>query len=95
MLWQVLWQKMRPIYKKKALQACIDCLPTDGSGICDSDTEQWRARNYEEVDDTLIEYLQGGSLMRNPTVIGRHLATEYKRRNPYCITRSMLGLEDF
>mgnify|MGYP005805296661 CR=1 FL=1 len=86
--------KETELSRRKGRHACIEGLPTVGLGISASDTEQIGVRTYEEVDDTLKEYLEGDSLFGNPTVIGRHLASEYKRRNPYCITRGMLGLED-
>ena len=39
--------------EKKALQDCIDAVPTDGLGITDSDLEQMGCDSYEEVDDIL------------------------------------------
>ena len=42
---------------KKALQSCIDAIPTDGLGITSSDVEQLGCKSYEEVDDILMTLL--------------------------------------
>lgn len=91
---RVLAATEQDMHKREALQACIDGLPTDGLGISVSDVEQLGARDYEEVDDTLADYVKGESLEGNPTVIGKHLASEYKRNNPYVVERKKLGLAD-
>lgn len=40
----------------KAIQACIDAVPTDGLGITSSDLEQLGAKTYDEVDQVLKEF---------------------------------------
>lgn len=39
--------------ERKALQAVIDAVPTDGLGITSSDVEQFGVDSYDEVDNTL------------------------------------------
>lgn len=78
--------------RAKALRDCIECLPTDGLGITSTDVEQLGAKDYSEVDATLIHYRQNPHLGNDSEVIRRHLASGYKRKNPYVITRDMLGL---
>lgn len=73
--------------QREALQACIDCVPTDGLGITSSDVEQLGAANYEEVDAALLAYMQDGSDAINQKVIARHKASAFKRINPVFITR--------
>ena len=83
-----------------ALQACIDCVPTDGLGITSSDVEQFGCRTYDEVDDILKNYPDGDSfgekvekqrLLRDygeevvQKVIQRHKNSEFKRNLPYRI----------
>jgi len=74
---------------KTPLQLCIDASPTDGLGISNSDLDQLGASSYKEVDDILIKYLHGNEEERksveNHDVIKRHLATSFKRNNPYNI----------
>lgn len=76
--------------QREALQACIDCVPTDGLGITSSDVEQLGAANYEEVDAALLTYLQDGSDGINQKVIARHKASAFKRMNPVFIKREEL-----
>lgn len=76
--------------QREALQACIDCVPTDGLGITSSDVEQLGAANYEEVDAALLTYLQDGSDAINQKVIARHKASAFKRLNPVFIKREEL-----
>ncbi|MGL5226911.1 MAG: NAD(+) synthase [Bacteroidales bacterium] len=73
--------------QKAALQACIDCVPTDGLGITSSDVEQLGAKHYDEVDAALWAYMKDGSNSINPKVIARHKASAFKRVNPVFITR--------
>lgn len=76
--------------QKAALQACIDCVPTDGLGISNSDVEQFGASHYDEVDATLQQYFRDKNAdfkNLNLSVINRHHASEFKRNNPYNISR--------
>ena len=76
--------------QKAALQACIDCVPTDGLGISNSDVEQFGASHYDEVDATLQQYFKdknGSTQKLNLSVIARHHASKFKRNNPYNISR--------
>lgn len=84
---------------RDALYACINADATDGLGISKTDLDQllpdWRERHsttregYEEVDDVLISYLSDKRTL-NQTIIDRHLATEFKRNNPYNLARTYL-----
>ncbi len=74
----------------KALWDCINATPTDGLGITSSDLEQLGARSYNEVDNILKAYLAGDTQYNNHPVIKRHLATEFKRKNPYNFPREII-----
>ena len=78
--------------KAKALDACIDAVPTDGLGITNSDLDQIGASSYQEVDQILIEYLKDPNNEDglNHKVVKRKLASEFKRNNPYNIPREMI-----
>ena len=68
--------------KKDALQACIDCVPTDGLGItANGDLDQLEADSYEEVDIVLKKYFDTGEVL-NEKVITRHLNSRFKRLLP-------------
>lgn len=73
--------------EKKALQACIDAVPTDGLGITNSDLDQLGVGTYQEVDTILYNYLHTGNGVEN-TVIARYKNTEFKRNNPYNLKRT-------
>jgi len=75
--------------EKLALQACIDAVPTDGLGITNSDLDQLGVASYYEVDNILKDYLKTGKHTDNP-VVKRHLGTEYKRRNPFNLSRDII-----
>jgi NAD+ synthetase len=75
--------------QKLALLQCINATPTDGLGITNSDLDQLEADSYLEVDALLQTYLKNGNCKDHP-VIKRHLATEYKRNNPYNIKRKLI-----
>lgn len=91
-----------PTHQASALQSCIDCQATDGLGISNTDLDQimpsWKGNSregYAKVDKMLFSYLVGvemfeGELMIDRPVIKRHLATEYKRNNPFNIKRSLI-----
>ena len=72
--------------KKSAIYSCIDATPTDGLGISNSDLDQLGASSYAEIDGILIEYLATGENQSHP-VIQRHLRSEFKRNNPFNISR--------
>lgn len=83
----------------EALQLCIDATPTDGLGITNSDFDQIMpdydrsksaAYNYKLVDLKLINYLAGDNKDVDNPVIKRHLASAFKRINPYSIPRQEL-----
>lgn len=67
--------------KKNALQACIDCVPTDGLGITNSDMAQIGCSDYYECDIILKEYISTGKIL-NEKVVNRHLNSEFKRNIP-------------
>lgn len=73
-----------------ALNLCINAVPTDGLGITNSDLDQLKADSYEEVDQILIDYLETkNKKLENHPVIIRHLASEYKRNNPFNLKREI------
>jgi len=77
--------------EKEALQVCIDAVPTDGLGITSSDLEQLDAKNYNEVDFILKDYIENGNKKwENHPVIQRHIRSAYKRNNPYNLSRELL-----
>jgi NAD+ synthetase len=67
---------------KKALQDCIDAVPTDGLGITKSDLEQIGGNSYTEVDEVLYNYLVYGRGDKNNPIIQRYERTHFKRENP-------------
>jgi NAD+ synthase len=75
--------------EKKALQDCIDAVPTDGLGITASDLDQLGLGTYQEVDNILDEFLKTGNQKENPVVL-RHLNTAYKRENPFNLKRNKI-----
>jgi NAD+ synthase len=86
----------------KALKACIECQATDGLGITSTDLDQimpgWTGSSregYAYVDKCLFSYQIGvemfdGQLMQDHPVIKRHLASEFKRNNPFNIRRDLI-----
>lgn len=75
--------------QKKSLQLSVDAIPTDGLGITNSDLDQIQASSYYEVDEILKAYLSEGKFSEHP-VVKRHLASEFKRQNPYNLNRNMI-----
>ena len=91
--------------QKKALQSCIECQATDGLGISNTDLDQilpgWEGSSregYKKVDEILqnyqMEYAISDGLMEyvdmtNPVVV-RHRSSDFKRKNPYNISREDL-----
>lgn len=76
--------------KAKALNACIDAVPTDGLGITGSDFDQIGVTTYKEADEILIGYLNGSLDHADHPVIKRHLASSFKRVDPQNIDRQTL-----
>lgn len=86
----------------QALQSCIDCQATDGLGITNTDLDQimpgWEGSSrdgYNQVDHILFSYLIGvkeinGSPIEDHPVIKRHIASGFKRTNPFNIKRSLI-----
>lgn len=88
-------------YKEaSALRACIECHATDGLGITNTDLDQimpgWKGSSrdgYEKVDKILFSYQVGvkefeGAPIEDHPVIKRHLASDFKRKNPFNVKRS-------
>lgn len=77
--------------QKKALQDCINATPTDGLGISNSDLDQLGAPTYKDVDEILLNYLKSPEKadINNP-VIKRHFGSEYKRNNPFNLSREQV-----
>ena len=93
--------ELKDTIAEDVLRACIDCHATDGLGVSKSDLDQimpdWEERHkttrsgYEEVDEVLKLYLQtGATSFAHEGIIARHKRTEFKRNDPYCITREQL-----
>lgn len=90
--------------KYNALSTCAAATPTDGLGITDSDYDQLGISSYEEADELLQAYLYLSNkewpltsterdrleALKSHKVIRRHIATEFKRNNPYNILRQSL-----
>lgn len=76
--------------QRAALQSCIDATPVDGLGISQCDCEQLGVPNYFEADKIFADFFQGDTSLREHTLIKRYCASEYKRRNPGCISRADL-----
>lgn len=84
------------IGKMATLMAAVTAVPTDGLGITDSDLDQLLPNfngsgreGYFEIDKILIEFL-GFKVNKDHPVVQRHLATEFKRKDPYNVTRERL-----
>jgi len=75
------------VQRAKALRRAIDAIPTDGLGISDTDLDQIEAKNYKEVDEILVAYLNGDAAKLSHPVIKRHLNSFFKRDNPHNISR--------
>jgi len=74
--------------QKRALQACIKAVPTDGLGITNSDLDQLGASSYAEVDKILKSHIWNGSeKYKDHIIIKRWRATHFKRNNPCCYLR--------
>jgi nicotinamide-nucleotide amidase len=86
------------VEQRKALQSCIDAKPTDGLGVSDNDLEQLNPERkigtyiegYKEVDDILIEYLNGNIALKDTPIIQRYNATHFKRNHPHNFIRETL-----
>ena len=80
------------------LGSSVEAKPTDGLGITNSDLDQllpgWVGSyrdGYREVDNILIDYLDGNkSYDPEHPVIKRHIATDFKRKDPVTIKRDLL-----
>jgi len=81
----------------KALDDCIDAVPTDGLGITNSDLDQIGAASYQEVDEILIKYLKNpdNKDVLNHKVVKRKIASEFKRNNPFNIPRVKITEEAY
>ncbi len=79
------------ISSKKALNLCINAVPTDGLGISNSDLDQLGVPSYKEVDAIFINYFRGDNSLINHTLIKRYFATSYKRNNPIYINRKKMN----
>ncbi|OFY18560.1 MAG: NAD(+) synthase [Bacteroidetes bacterium GWF2_33_38] len=75
--------------QKNALKRSVDAVPTDGLGITNSDLDQIQASSYYEVDTILKEFFVDEKHKNHP-VIKRHLASEFKRKNPYNLSRKQI-----
>lgn len=79
--------------KAFSLQACIDAVPTDGLGITNSDLDQLGAFSYDEVDGILQRLCLASSqstVIPYDPVTKRHIASEFKRNNPFNIFRELI-----
>lgn len=67
----------------KALQLCIDAVPTDGLGITKSDLDQIGTTTYQETDQILFNWIIRSQGDEKHPVIQRYKRTAFKRTNPY------------
>ena len=82
----------------KAMQACIDAVPTDGLGITNSDLDQFgeEVKTYQDVDEMLYNYLYDEREMNNhlaenlPYVVKMFQNTMFKRNDPTNIPRRVI-----
>jgi nicotinamide-nucleotide amidase len=90
------YKKEDELYKAIALLEGIEAMPTDGLGISKSDFDQIYPdydKNstpvdvYSKVDTVLQYYLKGRTRGDGNPVIERHIATKFKRSNPFSIPR--------
>jgi NAD+ synthase len=79
---------------EKIIKKIINAIPTDGLGITESDLDQFGdVESYEEVDKILEEYSRGKfpDIVKRGGEISQVLTmyenTNYKRHNPYNISR--------
>lgn len=84
------------------IEDTLEAKPTDGLGVSDSDLSQllpewggsYRA-GYKYIDKLLVSHVNGSAYaalainMKGP-VLARHLATEFKRDNPFNLSREQL-----
>jgi len=81
--------------KAKVLESCIEAIPTDGLGITNSDLDQLGAPTYAEVDHILQIWIEPGNpaealALKDHPVVQRHIKSQFKRNNPYNISREDL-----
>lgn len=84
--------------KANIFRAAIDAVPTDGLGVSASDCEQFGVPSYNEVDETLKEWLklngkpnsERTERLRNSPVVKMHESTHFKRNWPISISRERL-----
>jgi len=73
-------KELKDIESKKALQECIDAVPTDGLGITESDMESIGLPTYKEIDERLRYYLYNKfEPIKDCPIIKRIENTIYKR----------------
>lgn len=95
------WLVEKELDKKRsiALKECIECQATDGLGITNTDLDQilpsWEGSSkegYKMIDEILKTFLYLNSPdidTRNPVII-RHKKSEFKRNNPFNISRNLI-----
>jgi nicotinamide-nucleotide amidase len=92
------YKETNDLYKAIALLEGIKAMPTDGLGISESDFDQIYPdydKNstpvdvYGKVDAILLDYLNKATPYIG-NVVKRHIATEFKRLNPFSIPRENL-----
>lgn len=79
--------------KQDALLRCVEALPTDGLGITATDLDQIGGNSYDEVDEALLQIIDGKELPDSDfynKVLQRHQASAHKRSNPFNIPRARI-----
>jgi len=77
--------------KRDALLETVKAAPTDGLGVTETDFDQLGADSYKEIDVILIDYLYNGNKKwESHPVIARHKATQFKRCNPFNLSRECI-----
>lgn len=76
-----------------ALRACIECAATDGLGVSTTSLEQLGGKSFEEVDEVLkeivnLKFIKGDETFQK--IRERHINSQFKRNNPYNISREDL-----
>lgn len=78
-----------------ALLSCVKGVATDGLGITNSDLDQilpgfkgTSEEGYKKVDDILKD--DALQTMDNKAVLQRHFKSDFKRQNPYNISRNLI-----
>jgi nicotinamide-nucleotide amidase len=100
-----MYNRSKQYDKADSLNECIEAMATDGLGVTDTDFDQllpgysskWTSRQlYEVIDVVLAGFLKDqwlyydGLREIHKKIIDRHVATKFKRNNPFNIPREYI-----